>query len=539
MFSQLGMMCSYTAINGSASCENAHLLSTWARGSLGFKGNVVTDCGALKMISEPKDKTASSAAALNAGTDLNCGAVFDGGLGAAIDSGATTEAKLNASVELSMGLLMRAGYFDPIEMVPYSALTPADVGTEASHQLAKEAALQGMVLLKNTQQALPLRTGKTTAVLGPLANITLGMMSRYYDAVCPGELDPTRGAWGKGMRPSGCIRSPLHRLMARGKVVHQSGYFCPDGRPNNHCLKETSQAGIAAAVAAAKAADQIVLFVGLDNSIEQEGNDRQTLSLPGAQPALLAAIRKAAPTTPLTVVLLNGGAVAMDYESADAVVEAFFPGIEGGEAIACALYGETGCNRWGRLPVTVYPESFVQNDMANMAVSAVGGSGSRTYKYYTSEFGVPLYTFGHGLSLVPFALKWAGPVPSSPTVVSLRSSEELSVAVTNGGAREGDVVVMLYHCPSRYALSGVPADMPVPNRRLVGYRRVNLAAGAHTVLAFNVTAEELSLVDGNGDTQLFRGTHTLRVWHGTGPVEQSLQREFDVKQRAMLRTLEW
>lgn len=97
------MMCSYTAINGSASCENAHLLSTWARGSLGFKGNVVTDCGALKMISEPKDKTASSAAALNAGTDLNCGAVFDDGLGAAIDSGATTEAKLNASVELSMG----------------------------------------------------------------------------------------------------------------------------------------------------------------------------------------------------------------------------------------------------------------------------------------------------------------------------------------------------------------------------------------------------------------------------------------------------
>ena len=81
--------------------------------------------------------------------------------------------------------------------------------------------------------------------------------------------------------------------------------------------------------------------------------------------------------------------------------------------------------------------------------------------------------------------------------------------------------------------------MPVPNRRLVGYRRVNLAAGAHTVVAFNVTAEELSLVDSNGDTQLFRGTHTLRVWHGTGPVEQSLQREFDVKQRAMLRTLEW
>jgi hypothetical protein len=198
----------------------------------------------------------------------------------------------------------RSRYFDPLEMVPHSALTPADVGTEASHELAKEAALQGMVLLQNNRrQALPLKMGVTTAVLGPLANITLGMMSRYYDAVCPGTLDPERGSWGKGMRPSGCIAAPLHRLMARGKVLHQSGSVCTDDRPNDHCLLETSQAGIAAAVAAAKTADQIVLFLGLDNSIEQEGTDRQSLGLPGAQPALLAAVREAAPTTPLMKVL--------------------------------------------------------------------------------------------------------------------------------------------------------------------------------------------------------------------------------------------
>ena len=429
-------------------------------------------------------------------------------------------------------------------MVPHSALTPADVGTEASHELAKDAALQGMVLLQNAhnnkqrRKALPLQTGVTTAVLGPLANITLGMMSRYYDAVCPGVLDPERGSWGKGMRPSGCITAPLHRLMARGKVLHRSGYVCADERPNHHCLQEASQAGIAAAVAAAKMADQIVLFLGLDNTIEQEGTDRQSLGLPGAQPALLTAVRKAAPTTPLTVVLLNGGAIAMDYGSADAVVEAFFPGIEGGEAIACALYGEPGCNRWGRLPVTVFPESFAGNDMANMAVSAVGGSGSRTYKYYTSEFGAPLFTFGWGLSLVEFALTWATPPPPSPALVSSTAAVEMSVDATNTGTREGDVVVMLYHCPSRAAIN-VPADMPVPNRRLVGYRRISLAAGEQQVVTFNVTVEELSLVDGNGDTQLFQGTHQLRVWHGAGPVEQALQREFHVQHTTVLRTLEW
>lgn len=399
----LGMMCSYSAINGSAACENGHLLTTWARGSMGFKGNVVTDCGALKMPSEPHNVTVSSAAALNAGTDLNCGPVFDGGLGPAIDAGTTTEALLDASIERSMGLLMRAGYFDPVEMVPHSRIPPSAMGTEASHGLAKEAALQGMVLLQNNNHTLPLKQGKgvKTAVLGPLANITLGMMSRYYDAVCPGKLDPTRGSWGQGMRPSGCIEAPLHRLMARGgEVVHESGYVCAKDGPNEHCLKETSEANFPAAIAAAKGADQIVVFVGLDNTIECEGTDRQTLGLPGAQPALLAAIRKAAPTTPITVVLLNGGMIAMDYEGlADAVVEAFFPGIDGAEAIACALYGETGCNRWGRLPVTVFPESFVKNDMANFGVST-GGSGTRTYKYYTDEFGVPLFTFGHGLSYV-------------------------------------------------------------------------------------------------------------------------------------------
>jgi beta-glucosidase len=160
------------------------------------------------------------------------------------------------------------------------------------------------------------------------------------------------------------------------------------------------------------------------------------------------------------------------------------------------------------------------------------------YKYYTSEFGAPLYEFGHGLSLTPFTLKWATGSTSSPAVVSLHTTVEISVDVRNAGAREGDTVVMLYHCPSRDAIR-VRADMPVPNRRLVGYRRVGLAAGANTVVTFNVTAEELALVDGNGDTQLFVGRHQLRVWHGTAPIEQALQREFDVKQRAMLRTLQW
>jgi beta-glucosidase len=329
-------------------------------------------------------------------------------------------------------------------------------------------------------------------------------------------------------------------MMARGEVLHATGYDCPGDIPGNHCLKEISQAGFPAAIEAAKAADQVVIFVGTDVQIEKEGTDRQTLTLAGAQPALLAAVRKAVPSKPVTVVLLNGGAIAMDYEGlADAVVEAFFPGIEGSEAIACALYGERGCNKWGRLPVTVYPESFVKNDMADMGIST-GGSGMRTYKYYTGEFGAPLFDFGFGLSLVSFGMKWASPPPAAPSKISTTANATFAVTVKNEGAREGDVVVMVYHCPAgkegESLLQGADSTMPVPNRKLVDYKRVTLEAGASAELTFTVNAETLGLVDNNGDTQLFAGTHQLRVSQGSGAV---LQRDFVVEQTAMLRQLKW
>ena len=224
---------------------------------------------------------------------------------------------------------------------------------------------------------------------------------------------------------------------------------------------------------------------------------------------------------------------------ADAVVEAFLPGIEGSEALACALYGERGCNKWGRLPVTVYPETFVKNDMANMGVST-GGSGMRTYKYYTDEFGAPLFEFGFGLSLVPFSMEWSVAPPVTPSKISLTANATFAVTVKNEGGREGDVVVMVYHCPAGKGGESLLLDadptMPVPNRKLVDYKRVALGPGASAELTFTGNAETLGLVDNNGDTQHFAGTHQLRVSQGSGAV---LRRNFAVEQTAMLRKLGW
>ena len=330
-------MCSYSAINGTASCENEHLLTHWARTATGFQGNVVTDCRALSMSSEPATPEQSAADALNAGTDLNCGTIFTQGLPTALRLNLTTAAKLDASLERSILLLMRAGYFDPVDRVPYSALRPEDMGTLQAKGLAKEAVLQGLVLLRNVRNALPLRRGPsvTTAVIGPLANATLDLVGRYYDAICPGPLRPDAGPWGQGERPSACLESPLQSLAKRpGAVLHAPGWVCPEGHPGARCVSSTSTAGFPEAVNVAAKADQIVLFLGLDTTVEKEGHDRQTLTLPGVQEDLLRAVREGAPETPIVVVLFNGGTIAMDYTLADATLEAFKPGL---------MVGRGGC----------------------------------------------------------------------------------------------------------------------------------------------------------------------------------------------------
>ena len=110
-----------------------------------------------------------------------------------------------------MAVCIKCAIVWQLESQAWAKITPDDVGNEASHQLAKESALQGMVLMRNENAALPLRRGKVTAVLGPLANATLALASRYYDAVCPGPMHP-KLPWAKGQRASGCIRSPLQQL---------------------------------------------------------------------------------------------------------------------------------------------------------------------------------------------------------------------------------------------------------------------------------------------------------------------------------------
>lgn len=238
----------------------------------------------------------------------------------------------------------------------------------------------------------------------------------------------------------------------------------------------------AEAVAAARSADVALLFLGLSPRLEGEempvqvegfrGGDRLTIDLPKVQQELMRAV--AATGTPTVLVLLSGSALAVNWADAHipAILEAWYPGQGAGTAIADVLFGDY--SPAGRLPVTFYRSLDGMLPLEDYSMEG------RTYKYFT---GTPLYPFGHGLSYTSFAysgLKVPGTVKAGDTV-------EVSVTVTNTGTRAGDEVVQLY-------VTDREASAPVPIRKLAGFRRVHLGAGASRRVTFTIDPRDLSLI---------------------------------------------
>ncbi len=238
----------------------------------------------------------------------------------------------------------------------------------------------------------------------------------------------------------------------------------------------------AAAVAAAKAADVAILFLGLSPRLEGEempvqiegfsGGDRVSIDLPKIQEDLMRAV--VATGTPTVLVLLNGSALAVNWadENIPAILEAWYPGQAAGTAIADVLFGDY--NPAGRLPVTFY------RSLDGMLPFEDYSMKERTYKYFT---GKPLYPFGHGLSYTTFAYKNL----QLPKKVEAGKPVPVTVTVTNTGKRAGDEVVQLY-------LTDREASAPVPIRKLVGFRRIHLKAGASATVSFNIDPREMSLI---------------------------------------------
>lgn len=613
------VMGAYNRFRGEAACASTELF-TILRKEWGFNGYVVSDCGAIRDIYENHklvpDAASAAALALEEGCDLNCGNTYKS-LTQALENGQITEADLDLALTRLFTARFKLGMFDPDDKVPYANIPYAVNNSPAHDYLARKAAQESILLLKNNSQTLPLsKTLGKVAVIGPNANdvqslwgnyngfpvhpVTVvegiknklspqvevlytqgcdlaagipgleavpsvyfttpdgeqGLKAEYFDnASNDGEPlytqiddnidfmwdietpDPRLKMGSYSVRWTGYITAPetgtfyfsdwakpymsytiedesgggprghhpnadTHKVdLVKGKkyqveVSYRNTYGNSVARllwavPNNHKLQD--------AVTMAKQSDVVVLVLGLNERLEGEemkievegfaGGDRTSLDLPKTQQELMDAM--VATGKPVVLVLINGSALSINKAVANvpAIVQAGYPGQQGGNAIADVLFGDY--NPAGRLPVTYYKSvdqlpAFENYDMKG-----------RTYRYFEQE---PLFPFGFGLSYTTFTygnLKMDGkPNKTEPFRVS--------VEVTNSGPYDGDEVVELY-------LTDEKGSTPRPIRQLEGFERIHLKKGETKTVSFTIEPKQLSMINKKDERVIESGWFTLTL----------------------------
>jgi len=487
------VMCAYNRTNDEPCCANKRLMTDILRGEWGFNGYVVSDCGAIRDIWEghkfAKSEAEASALAVRAGTDLTCGGEYKS-LIQAVKQGLITEAEIDTALKRLMTARFRLGMFDPPEMVPYARIPFSQNDTPEHRALALQSARESIVLLKNANRTLPLRKDlKSIAVIGPNADAPEVLWGNYN---------------GKPSRLITPLAGIKNAVSPNTKVVYAPGSTIAGESPQ-------AQQMIADAVKATKEADASILVLGLSARLEGEemkvevpgfhGGDRTDLSLPQSQEALLKAV--VATGKPVVVVLLSGSALAVNWanDNAPAILQAWYPGGEGGTAIADVLFGDY--NPAGRLPVTFYKSVDQLPPFTDYSMQG------RTYRYFKGE---PLYPFGYGLSYTRFAY-------SNLRVDSVKAGDpvKVTVDVTNAGERAGDEVVQLY-------LTDVAASAPVPIRTLVGFERITLRSREKRAMTFTITPRQMSLIDNNDKRVIEPGEFVVSVGGG----QQGLRGRFIV-----------
>jgi beta-glucosidase len=477
------VMGSYNALDGVPNCANPFLLTKLLRQQWGFQGFVVSDGAAIrnlwqfhKYVPTPEE---AAAAAVKAGCDLfssNVGSqprrsaetVDCEALGRLLQKGLLSEQQIEEAVSRTLAARFRLGLFDPPALVPWSKLTLAQNDTPEHEALALKVARESLVLLKN-DGLLPLdRTKlKRIAVVGPNADSVTNLLLGNYN--------------GAPSHPVTILAGIRQIAGANIEVTYAAG--CPLALKNNGANKPAPQMA-AQALAAATSADVVIYVGGLDASLEQEsagvnyqgfqGGDRTRIELPPVQEELLKALH--ATGKPVVFVNCSGSAIAMPWEAKTlpAIVQAWYPGEQGGRAVAEALLGDV--NPAGRLPLTFYPST------ADLPAFDDYSMSNRTYRYFS---GKPLFAFGYGLSYTKFQYSKARLDAAHYTC---NGTVKLDFTLQNSGKREGDEVAQVY-----FRHLGSAARQP--NLALCGFTRVHLASGQATTVALDVPAKRFRYWD--------------------------------------------
>ena len=478
------IMSAYMDLNDVPASGNRWLLTEVLRREWGFRGFVASDAFAVASLqvhgfaSDPTDATAKAITA-GAGMDM-ASQTFRNHLAQLVRSGTISPAQIDAAVLPILEVKLRIGLFEH----PYAndAAGATDVSAEG-RSLARRLGARSMVLLKNDNHALPLsNTVRNVAVIGSLADspgdITggptpAGVFGQGHDARAVTVLAALKNRLGPDAHVAYVPGPPMSKVfpsMFDAFLGHR-----PVPPPSSSEVADW----LAQAKAAAAQADLVIAVIGEPAFMSGEGASRGTLDLPGIQEQMVEAA--AVSGKPLVIVLENGRPLDINWvaEHASAILEAWFPGVEGGNAIIDVLFGDV--NPGGKLPVS-WPRSAGQEPLYyNHNLTQSPESDPRFTSRYWDISSKPLYPFGYGLSYTIFQFT---NLRLSKTRMKVGDSVEVVVDVTNTGSVAGDVVAQLYI----HQRAG-SASRPV--RQLEGFRRVTLQPGETSTLRFSLRRDEL------------------------------------------------
>ncbi len=487
------VMCAYNRVNSEPCCINHHLLQQVLRGEWKFKGHLVSDCWALddiyKTHKSKADAVETAAEAIKSGINVDCSELLQQHAPAALKKGLITEADIDNALRPALTTLFKLGLFDGESKHPYKALGAAQVHTPGHIALAKQAALESIVLLKNENNLLPLnhQNLRSMVVTGPNA-VNLHTLMGNYNGV------------------SGNMQTILEGITeAAGPGVSVQFEAGSD-------YSDTSRFG---GIWAAGFADVVVACLGLNPTLEGEehdaflspgGGDKITLGIPEPHLKLLKKLKE---NNKPVILVLNAGS-ALDVEAlkpyADAILMAWYPGEQGGTAVADILFGKYSPS--GRLPVTFYK---TLNDVPAYESYAMQG---RTYRYFKGEVSYP---FGFGMSYTSFHWQW-GHTPERQ--VHIGDSLHINLNISNTGALNGHEVVQAY--------IEYPVAAKGPVKELKAFRKIWVDAGKSQTVRLTIPTTDLEKWnEAKAQMEVFAGKYKLLL--GSNSSDVILQAEFSIE----------
>ncbi|VCU69158.1 Periplasmic beta-glucosidase precursor [Pigmentiphaga humi] len=514
-----GVMVALNSINGVPASADTWLLQDLLRRDWRFGGVAVSDHGAIKELIRhgvARDDREAAKLAIRAGVEMSMAdELYLNELPGLVKSGEVPIADIDRAVRNILGAKYDMGLFhDPYLRIGRAADDPPDLYAESRLHRADARALarESLVLLENRNRTLPLRKNAILALVGPLADSPVDIMGSWSAA-------------GRGTNPvtlrqgmEAAMRGQGRLLYARGANVTDDPALVEYLNQLNWDTKEIVQDPrppaemIAEAVAAARRADVVVAAVGESRGMSHESSSRTTLDIPASQRALLAALK--ATGKPLVLVLMNGRPLDLREASAtaDALLETWFSGTEGGNAIADVLFGDY--NPSGKLPIS-FPRSIGQiptyyNHPRVGRPFTEGKPGNYTSQYFEEKTG-PLYPFGYGLSYTSFSL---GDLALSSPVMARGGRIGARITVKNTGDRAGATVVQLY-------VRDESASVVRAVKELKNFQKISLEPGEERIVHFDIVEDDLKFFNARLEHVAEPGAFEVQIGLNSQDVERA------------------